>query len=77
MPPRPESNTAIGSSVRSMACPSFPRCSTECIYCTTFGALFKSGSDAPTAVQSMAPKGVMRRLMRAIPAPAVPSRPVA
>ena len=33
--------------------------------------------DAATAVQSMAPKGVMRRLMRAMPALAVPSRPVA
>ena len=33
--------------------------------------------DAATAVQSMAPKGVMRRLMRAMPALAVSSRPVA
>ena len=33
--------------------------------------------DAATAVQNMAPKGVMRRLMRAMPALAVPSRPVA
>ena len=33
--------------------------------------------DAATAVQSRAPKGVMRRLMRAMPALAVSSRPVA
>ena len=32
-----------------MACPSFPGCSTECIYCTTFGALFKSGGNTPAA----------------------------
>ena len=79
-----------------------PEFRTECIYCTTFGAVFKSGDGAPpgtsvhswcvsrmesvwlqaimdaaTAVQSMAPKGVMRRLMRAMPALAVSSRPVA